>query len=54
MATAANTVIVEAENIVNIGELDPDSIHTPGAFVDHIVLIENLTGEYGILESHVL
>jgi acetate CoA/acetoacetate CoA-transferase alpha subunit len=54
MATAANTVIVEVEKIVPIGDLDPDSIHLPGAFVDHIVLIQNLTDEYGILSSHVV
>ncbi len=54
MATAADTVIVEAEKIVNTGELDPDSVHTPGAFVDHVVLIPKLTDEYGILKSHVL
>ena len=53
MATAADKVIAEVEKIVSIGELDPDSIHTPGAFVDHIVLIPKLTDEYGILKSHV-
>lgn len=37
MARAAHTVIVEAEEIVGVGELDPDSIHTPGAFVDRVV-----------------
>jgi acetate CoA/acetoacetate CoA-transferase alpha subunit len=54
MAMAADTVIAEAEKIVKIGELDPDTIHTPGAFVDHIVLIQKLTDEYGVLKSHVL
>ncbi len=29
-ATAADHVIVEAEEIVEIGELDPDQIMTPG------------------------
>ena len=36
-ATAADFVIVEAEEIVEIGELDPDHIMTPGALVDMIV-----------------
>lgn len=36
-ATAADIVIVEAEEIVEIGELDPDLIHTPGCLVDMIV-----------------
>lgn len=37
MATAAETVIVEAEKIVKTGELDPHSVMTPGLFVDYIV-----------------
>lgn len=36
-ATAADWVIVEAEEIVEVGELDPDLIMTPGALVDAIV-----------------
>ena len=38
MATAAKYVIAEVEEIVECGELDPDYIHTPGVFVDAIVL----------------
>ena len=37
MAMAAETVIVEAEKIVEAGELEPDYIMTPGIFVDYIV-----------------
>lgn len=36
-ATAADWVIVEAEEIVEVGELDPDLIMTPGALVDMVV-----------------
>ena len=54
MATAADTVIVEAERVVETGSLDPDHIHTPGAFVDHVVEIKELTQEYGILAHHVI
>jgi acetate CoA/acetoacetate CoA-transferase alpha subunit len=36
-ATAADLVIVEAEEIVETGALDPDNIHTPGCLVDMIV-----------------
>lgn len=36
-ATAADFVIVEAEQIVEIWELDPDQIMTPGCLVDMIV-----------------
>jgi acetate CoA/acetoacetate CoA-transferase alpha subunit len=38
-ATAADWVIVEAEQIVEVGELDPDLIMTPGALVDAVVAI---------------
>jgi acetate CoA/acetoacetate CoA-transferase alpha subunit len=54
MATAADTVIAEVERVVETGSLDPDQIHTPGAFVDHVVEIEELTQEYGILAHHVI
>ena len=37
MATAAETVIVAAEKIVEVGELDPNYVMTPGIFVDYIV-----------------
>jgi len=37
MATAAELVIVEAENIVDLGELDPEHVHTPGSYVDYLV-----------------
>jgi 3-oxoacid CoA-transferase subunit A len=36
MATAANYCIAEVEEIVELGQLDPDCIHTPGIFVDAI------------------
>jgi len=42
------------ENLVETGDLDPDNIHTPGAFVDHVVVIEEVTPEYGILKHHAL
>jgi len=54
MATAADVVIAEVESVVNTGSLDPDAIHTPGAFVDRIVEIGELQDAYGILEHHVL
>ncbi len=36
MATAADYVIAEVEEIVDLGQLSPDQIHTPGIFVDAI------------------
>ncbi|MCY3603337.1 MAG: 3-oxoacid CoA-transferase subunit A [Chloroflexi bacterium] len=37
MATAADLVIVEVEEIVETGDLSPDEIHTPAVYVDRIV-----------------
>lgn len=37
MAMAADLVIVEADEIVETGDLDPDEVVTPGIFVDLIV-----------------
>src|ERR1700732_222430 len=36
MATAANYTIAEVEELVELGELNPDCIHTPGIFIDAI------------------
>jgi len=38
MALAADTVIVEAEEIVPVGTLTPDEIKTPGILVDYVVV----------------
>jgi 3-oxoacid CoA-transferase len=37
MATAADIVIAEVEHLVATGELAPETIHTPGSFVDYLV-----------------
>lgn len=37
MALAADLVIVQADQIVEIGEIDPDQVMTPGVLVDRIV-----------------
>ncbi|MCU7549782.1 3-oxoacid CoA-transferase [Chitinophagaceae bacterium LB-8] len=37
MATAADLVVAEVEEIVPVGELDPNHIHTPGCYVDYLV-----------------
>lgn len=37
MATAADTVIVQAEKIVEVGEIDPEQVMTSGIFVNYIV-----------------
>jgi 3-oxoacid CoA-transferase subunit A len=36
VVTAADCVMAEVEELVELGQLDPDSVHTPGIFVDAI------------------
>jgi 3-oxoacid CoA-transferase subunit A len=36
MATAAETVVAEVEEVVDAGQIDPDHIVTAGIFVDRI------------------
>jgi 3-oxoacid CoA-transferase subunit A len=36
MATAADYVIAEVEELVEVGQLDPNNVHTPGVFVNAI------------------
>jgi 3-oxoacid CoA-transferase subunit A len=50
MATAAEVTVVEVEELVETGAIDPDCVHTPGIYVHRIVKstindkrIENLT-----------
>jgi 3-oxoacid CoA-transferase subunit A len=54
MATAGKVTVAEVEQLVPVGSLDPDCIHTPGIFVQRIVLgpryekrIENRTVREG-------
>jgi 3-oxoacid CoA-transferase subunit A len=36
MAMAGKITIAEVEELVEVGELDPDQIHTPGIYVNRI------------------
>jgi 3-oxoacid CoA-transferase subunit A len=36
MATAGKVTAVEVEQLVEVGEIDADQIHTPGIYVDRI------------------
>ena len=37
MATAAKNTVVEVEEIVETGSIDPNNIHTPGVFVQRLI-----------------
>ncbi len=47
MATAADLVIAEVEEIVPLGTLDPDQIHTPGCYVDYLVQVHTKSEDLG-------
>lgn len=38
MLTAADVTVVEVEEIVEVGKVDPDFVHVPGIFVDYMIL----------------
>jgi 3-oxoacid CoA-transferase subunit A len=38
MATAAKVTIAEVEELVDVGQIDPDHVHTPGIYVQRVVL----------------
>ncbi len=37
IATCGRVTVAEVEQLVEVGELDPDQVHTPGIYVDRIV-----------------
>jgi len=41
MATAATTTIVQTGKLVPLGDLDPETVVTPGIFVDRVVIVAN-------------
>ncbi len=47
MATAADLVVAEVEQIVPLGQLDPNQIHTPGCYVDYLVQAHTTLEELG-------
>ncbi|MEZ5009774.1 MAG: 3-oxoacid CoA-transferase [Chitinophagales bacterium] len=51
MAMAADLVIAEVEEIVPVGEIDPNIIHTPGCYVDFLVQAHTSVEELGTSAS---
>jgi len=47
MATAADIVVAEAEDIVPVGSLDPEHVHTPGNYVDYLVEVSTSLEDLG-------
>ena len=49
MATAAQTVIVEVDEIVEPGELDPEAVVTPHLYVDYIIKAQVVLTKEGVV-----
>lgn len=49
MAMAASCVIAEAEQVLPLGRLAADEVHTPGVFVDRVVELEEISEEYAVV-----
>lgn len=43
-AMAGTVTVAEVEHLVPVGALDPDDVHLPGAFVDHVCGVEARVG----------
>jgi 3-oxoadipate CoA-transferase, alpha subunit len=39
MATAAALTVVQTKQMVELGDIDPECVHTPGIFVDRVVVV---------------
>jgi 3-oxoadipate CoA-transferase alpha subunit len=51
MATAAKKTVATVHDVVELGELDPEHIITPGIFVTHIVKIPRVATQAGGFKS---
>ncbi|MEX2453908.1 MAG: 3-oxoacid CoA-transferase subunit A [Rhodospirillaceae bacterium] len=53
MCTAAETTIVQARRIVPLGDIPPESVVTPGIFVDRVVEVSDPVSERAMIESGI-
>ncbi|MBV7504242.1 CoA transferase subunit A [Bacillus sp. sid0103] len=50
MATAADVVIAEVDEIVEAGELSPEAIVTPHLFVDNLIIAKKILTKEGVID----
>lgn len=53
MCTAADVTIVQTSEMVALGEIDPESVVTPGIFVDRIVEVANPVAESELVSAGI-
>jgi len=51
MCTAAKLTIAQVREVVDLGDLDPEAVVTPGIFVDRVVGVPNPISERELLEQ---
>lgn len=51
MATAADLVVAEVEEIVPVGQIAPEHIHTPGCYIDYLVQATLTPADLGLSVS---
>ncbi len=49
MAMAAEVVIAETAQVLPLGGIAPEAVHTTGAFVDHVVQLPEITEDYAVV-----
>lgn len=50
MAMAARRTIAETEQLLDQGQMIPETVHTPGAFVDHVAALPELPEAYHVVK----
>ena len=53
MCTAAKTTIVQARQIVDLGDIPPEQVVTPGIYVDRVVEVANPSSEREMIENDI-
>lgn len=53
MAMAAETTIVQATKVLEPGGIDPEQVHTPGIFVNHVVEVSEPQQEEALIRAGV-
>ena len=53
MCTAAKTTIVQVRQIVDLGDIPPEQVVTPGIYVDRVVEVANPSSEREMIENDI-
>lgn len=51
MAMAADVTIAQVSQTVDLGELDPEHVITPGIFVQHVVQVQPASTSTGLSDT---